>query len=184
MDGSGSNPSMNHLDISLPDLEPLLEGRLELLRTLAASMQISSGALLRNDAEAIARGAAHQAELCRQWSCLETELRRKAAEAESVGGSHSRSEPAEHGEMAGQSENVEQALRSSKLHAEWEALGKRIRYLARVHYSLLRHLERSLAVLHRVVESCAPTYTPDMRLLRRETLPNDLGNGARAGSGE
>jgi hypothetical protein len=57
---------------------------------------------------------------------------------------------------------------SARLQAEWETLGTRIRYLTRVHWSLLRHLERSLAVLNRVVDSCAPTYTPDPGLLRTE----------------
>jgi hypothetical protein len=46
---------------------------------LAESMELSSLALARNDAEAIARGAAHQAELCRQWSCLEVNFAVKLA---------------------------------------------------------------------------------------------------------
>jgi len=50
-----------------------------------------------------------------------------------------------------------------------ETLGARIRYLTRVHCSLLRYWQRSLAVLARVVDSCAPTYTADAGLLARES---------------
>ncbi len=108
----------------------------------------------RNDAEAIARGAAHQAELCRQWSCSKTSC---AAEA------GRRSAPP----SADASGSSLEAEHSARLQAEWETLGARIRYLTRVHWSLLRHLQRSLAVLNRVVDSCAPTYTPDPGLLGR-----------------
>ena len=69
---------MDDIDTSLPELSKLIEQRLALLRSLAESLEFSSLALARNDAEAIARGAAHQAELCRQWSRLEDELRRDA----------------------------------------------------------------------------------------------------------
>ena len=48
----------------------------------------------------------------------------------------------------------------ARLEDEWAELSTRIRHLTRVHLSLLRHLNRSLAVLARVAESCAPTYTP------------------------
>src|SRR5208283_3380117 len=131
-----------------PELSKLIEQRLALLRSLAESLESSTPALVRNDAEAIARGAAHQAELCRQWSHLEDALRRQA-------GRRSRLAP----ESA--SGNFSEVEHSARLQAEWETLGARIRYLTRVHWSLLRHLERSLAVLNRVVDSCAPTYTPD-----------------------
>ena len=146
---------MDDIDTSLPELSKLIEQRLALLRRLAESLECSSLALARNDAEAIARGAAHQAELCRQWSRLEDELRREAGR---------RSAPP----SAGASGNFPETEHSARLQAEWEALGVRIRYLTRVHWSLLRHLERSLAVLNRVVDSCAPTYTPDPGLLRTE----------------
>jgi hypothetical protein len=146
---------MNDIDTSLPAFSQLIEQRLGLLRGLAKSLESSTLALARNDAEAIARGAAHQAELCRQWSCLEDELRREA-------GCRSR---VPSGDASG---NTPEAERSRRLEAEWETLGARIRYLTRVHWSLLRHLERSLAVLNRVVDSCACTYTPDPGLLRRE----------------
>ena len=144
---------MNSIDTSLPELSQLIEERLALLRTLAESLESSSVALAQNDAEAIARGAAHQAELCRQWSCLEGQLRREAGR---------RAVPP----STGASGKSPEAEHSARLQAEWETLGARIRYLTRVHWSLLRHLRRSFAVLNRVVDSCAPTYTPDPGLLR------------------
>jgi hypothetical protein len=144
---------MQDIDGSLPALGLLMEQRLELLRSLAASLESSSLALGRNDAEAIARGAAHQAELCRQWSCLESELRRKGKE------------PGER--RSGGGDEPGAAVEGMRLQAEWEALAKRIRYLTRVHWSLLRHLERSLVVLQRVVDSCAPTYAPQSAILTR-----------------
>jgi len=156
---------MDNIETSLPELSKLIEQRLALVRSLAGSLEFSSLALVKNDAEGIARGAAHQAELCRQWSVLEEELRREAA--------HGSSPPS-----AGASGNFSQTNslqpnspktgESPRLQAEWETLAARIRYLTRVHWSLLRHLERSLAVLNRVVDSCAPTYTPDPALLRTE----------------
>jgi hypothetical protein len=156
---------MDNIETALPELGKLIEQRLALLRSLAESLQISSLALVQNDAEAIARGAAHQAELCRQWSGLEEELRREAGRrlsppsADASGNSSQTSSLQPNSAKGGQ---------SARLQAEWETLGARIRYLTRVHWSLLRHLERSLAVLNRVVDSCAPTYTPDPGLLRTE----------------
>ena len=146
---------MDNLETSLPELSKLIEQRLALLRSLAESLEFSSLALVQNDAEAIARGAAHQAELCRQWSVLEEELRHEAGQ---------RSLPP----SAGAFSDSTKTGQSARLQAEWETLAARIRYLTRVHWSLLRHLERSLAVLNRVVDSCAPTYTPDPGLLRTE----------------
>lgn len=146
---------MDDLDTSLPRLSQLIEQRLVLLRSLAESLESSTLALAHNDAEAIARGAAHQAELCRQWSRLEEELRRESG----------RRLPSS---SAGASGHTPETERSARLEAEWETLGSRIRYLSRVHWSLLRHLERSLAVLNRMVGSCAPTYTPDPGWLRTE----------------
>ena len=64
---------------------------------------------------------------------------------------------------------LEDSERSARLQKEWEELGARIRHLTRVHWSLLRHLQRSLAVLERVVESCAPTYRANPR-----SVPQDL----------
>jgi hypothetical protein len=145
--------AMDNLETSLPELSKLIEQRLALLRSLAKSMESSTVALTQNDAEGIARGAAHQAELCRQWSCLEDELRRAAARPALPPSTDGNSPEADH---------------STRLQAEWETLGARIRYLTRVHWSLLRHLERSLAVLNRVVGSCAATYTPDPGLFRTE----------------
>jgi len=145
---------MDDIGTSLPELSKLIEQRLALLRSLAESLEGSTLALVRNDAEAIARGAAHQAELCRQWSRLEDELRREAG----------RSAPP----SVRASGNSPETGHSARLQAEWETLATRIRYLTRVHWSLLRHLERSLAVLNRVVDSCAPTYTPNPGLLRTE----------------
>ena len=136
---------MADIKASLPALGALLEQRLGLVRRLAESLEVSQSALLRNDAEAVARGAAHQAELCRQWSRLEDGLRCEA--------SHNAAPP-------------DETEHSARLQAEWDELGARIRHLTRVHWSLLRHMQRSLAVLQRVVESCAPTYTPGPGPLR------------------
>ncbi|HWY04026.1 MAG TPA: flagellar export chaperone FlgN [Candidatus Acidoferrum sp.] len=156
---------MDNIETSLPELSKLIEQRLELVRSLAESLEFSSLALVKNDAEAIARGAAHQAELCRQWSSLEEELRREA-------GRHSAPSSAGVSGISSQTKslqtNASETGQSARLQAEWETLAARIRYLTRVHWSLLRHLERSLAVLNRVVDSCAPTYTPDPGLLRTE----------------
>jgi len=158
---------MDKIETSLPELSKLIEQRLALLRSLAESLEFSSLALVQNDAEAIARGAAHQAELCRQWSVLEEELRREA--------SRRSASPLPSAGASGDSPqtdflqpNSPKTGQSARLQAEWETLAARIRYLTRVHWSLLRHLERSLAVLNRVVDSCAPTYTPDPGLLRTE----------------
>ena len=142
---------MNDLDNSLPEFAKLLEQRLAVVGTLAESLEASRAALGKNDAEAIARGAAHQAELCRQWSLLEEQLRDRTARRRiwPVG------VPADSAE----------AERSVRLKAEWEALAARIRYLTRVHCSLLRHMQRSLAVWSRVVASRAPTYTPAAGLM-------------------
>jgi chromosome segregation ATPase len=145
---------MDNLETSLPEFSKLIEQRLALLRSLAESLEVSSLALVQNDAEAIARGAGHQAELCRQWSDLEEELRHEAA------GNSAQTNRIQ--------TNSPKTRQSARLQAEWETLAARIRYLTRVHWSLLRHLERSLAVLNRVVDSCAPTYTPDPGLLRTE----------------
>jgi hypothetical protein len=143
------------MDAPLPQLTDLIEQRLLLLHHLADSLEVSRSALLSNDAEAIARGAAHQAELCRQWSELEDQLR-----------CESEPRPARPAEPT--AEDSPEALHSAQLEEEWAALGARIRHLTRVHWSLLRHLQRSLEVLTRVVESCAPTYTPETGLLSTE----------------
>ncbi len=129
---------MANIEGSLPALSALLEQRFALVRQLADSLEVSQSALLRNDAEAIARGAAHQAELCRQWSLLEEELRRQA----------------DGNDFPDASEH------SRRLQIEWGTLGTRIRHLTRVHLSLLRHMQRSLTLLERVVQSSAPTYAP------------------------
>src|SRR5277367_3609068 len=150
---------MNDLDTSLPQLGKLIEQRLALVNTLAASLESSTLALTQNDAEAIARGAAHQAELCRQWSQLECQLQdRLRRETENTF-------------------NKNKDNDSARLQAEWETLSARIRYLTRMHCSLLRHLQRSLAVLNRVVDSCAVTYTPDPVMLRTE-VRHTFENGA------
>jgi hypothetical protein len=143
---------MNDTDTSLPELSELIEQRMALVRTLAESLASSSEALVGNDAEAIARGAAHQADLCRQWGLLEDKLRRQA------GWYSWRSLPVASVRLPGGSRHLQ---------AEWNSLAARIRYLTRVHWSLLRHLQRTLAVLNCVVDSCAPTYMPNA-LLRAE----------------
>lgn len=149
------------MNMPLPQLGDLIQQRLSLLRRLAESLEVSQLALVRNDAEAIARGAAHQAELCRQWSLLEDQLRR-----------HCEPRPLPNQPAPGNSPAM---LHSAQLEEEWQALGARIRHLTRVHWSLLRHLQRSLAVLARVVESCALTYTPE---------PDSLPTEVRAQAGE
>lgn len=123
-----------------------------LLGGLADSLEVSRSALLVNDAEAIARGAAHQAELCRQWSELEDQIRACSATRDP------------------QEREVE---RLKQLEAEWNELSARIRYLTRVHWSLLRHLNRSLTVLSRVVESCEPTYARETGTLHFQSRAGD-----------
>jgi hypothetical protein len=144
---------MNPIEDQLPELSRLIEQRLALVGSLAESLESSSLALVHNDAEAIARGAAHQAELCRHWSHLEDQLRRESdiRSAALLAGSSADSPEVEH---------------SARLQAEWKMLAARIQYLTRVHGSLLRHLQRSLAVMNRVADSCAPTYTPAPGMLR------------------
>jgi hypothetical protein len=156
---------MDKIETSIPELSKLIEQRLALLRSLAESLEFSSLALVQNDAEAIARGAAHQAELCRQWSLLEEELRREAGRRSAPRSAAASGNSPQTNSLQ---PNAAKTGQSARLQAEWETLAARIRYLTRVHWSLLRHLERSLAVLNRVVDSCAPTYTPDPGLLRTE----------------
>jgi hypothetical protein len=146
---------MDVVDTSLPEVSQLIEQRFALLRTLADSLELSSPALAQNDAQAITRGAAHQVELCRRWSSLEEQLRRQTRQSCAA-------------EYAGGSGNSPEEERALRLQAEWEKLSARIRYLTRVHCSLLRHLQRTLAVLNRVVGSCAHTYTPESIWLKTE----------------
>jgi len=134
------------MDSHLPQLASLIETRLLLVRNLADSLDVSRSALLANDAEAIARGAAHQAELCRQWSRLEDQIRLERVRSPQPS-------PADTDSPA-----ARQHLR--RLEDEWAELSGRIRHLTRVHVSLLRHLNRSLSVLARIAESCEPTYSP------------------------
>jgi hypothetical protein len=139
-------------------LGDLLSTRLVLLRDLAQSLEVSQFALTRNDAEMITRGAAHQAELCRQWSVLEDQLRRPS-EPKPL---HSIQTSKQFSTDPGPSAQIEQ---------EFIALTVRIRHLTRVHCSLLRHLQRSLTILAHAVDSRAPTYTPDLNSLRIDTRP-------------
>ncbi len=129
-------------------------------------------ALARNDSEAIARGATHQAELCRQWGRLECELRREALPRSLArpAGAPGNSIKREH--VAQLQTELQEELQA-QLQAEWQTLEARIRYLTRVHTSLLRHLQRSLAILHRVVDVCAPAYKLD---------PNPLLTDVRLGA--
>ena len=141
-------------DMEVPSTPPadLLSTRLLLLRDLAHSLELSQIALTRNDAEMIARGAARQAELCRQWSLLEDQLRRLS----------SAKPPRSY---------VSSAITCSpsQIEQEFLVLTARIRHLTRVHCSLLRHLHRSLAIVAHFAASCAPTYTPDPNSLRIDT---------------
>jgi hypothetical protein len=154
---------MENLDASLPELSQMIQQRRLLVGHLAESLDSSNMALAHNDAEAIARGASHQAELCRQWSCLEVDLR---------GASSRRMAISPRGAVVSETCSPEthstEHENSARLQAEWVKLSARIRYLTRMHGSLLRHLERSLAIMNRVVDSCASTYTPAPALLRSE----------------
>jgi hypothetical protein len=138
---------MNGLDNSLPELAKILEQRIAVVGSLAESLETGRLALGSNDASAIARGAAHQAELCRQWARLEEQLRAEAARRRLR-------------TVAVPLQEFPDGERSAQLESEWEALSTRIRYLGRVHWSLLRHMQRSLAIWSRVIDTCAPTYTP------------------------
>ena len=131
----------------LPQLESAIEERNSVMRELATCLEESQLCLVRNDVEAIARGAAHQAELCRQWGQLESQLQYRPREVQKE------NEPVDN-------------RRSAELQAEWQALSARIRHLARVHLSLLRYLDRSMAVLRNIMQSCAPTYGPEPNLVR------------------
>lgn len=142
----------------LPQLESPIEERNSVMHELAACLEKSQLSLVRNDVEAIARGAAHQAELCRRWSTLETRLRNRSFGQPASASARDANETSTTG------------THSAELQAEWEVLRSRIYHLARVHWSLLRHLERRLNVLRHVAESCAPTYTPDPSLLSAANL--------------
>jgi hypothetical protein len=136
----------------------LISTRLFLLRDLAASLESSQLALSENDAEKIARGAAHQAELCRQWSLLEDQLR-----GEPDRGSLSLVDAASYSSMP--------PSPSTDHDREFEALTIRIRHLTRVHCSLLRHLQRSLAIVAHMADTHATTYRPELNLLHIATQP-------------
>lgn len=136
----------------------LITMRLVLLRDLVQSLEASQFALAHNDAELITRGAARQAELCRQWSLLEDQLQLEF-------------EKRPRRSTGAVSDPSPQASPSSQIEWEFLALSVRIRHLTRVHCSLLRHLHRSLAIVAHVVESCAPTYAPELTLLRAEIRP-------------
>jgi hypothetical protein len=131
---------MNDLSNSLSEMAKLLEQRLALVERLADSLEASRWLLGKNDAEAIALGAAHQAELCRQWSRLEEQMRTESLRVKSCNDTGS-------------------ADRSAELAAKWESLSDRLRYLTRVHWSLLRHMQRSLSVLNGIINREAPTYS-------------------------
>jgi hypothetical protein len=141
--------------------DDLIATRVLLLRDLVQSLEVSQFALARNDAEMIARGAARQAELCRQWSLLEDQMRRDFGPIRSSIQPAGFSSPKE----------LSEASPSLHLEKEFDALTVRIRHLTRVHCSLLRHLQRSLAILVHVVDSCAPTYTADLSAPRAEIRP-------------
>jgi hypothetical protein len=162
---------MNNDDNSPPELAVMLAERLAVVGRLAASLEATRPTLFGHDAEAIARGAAHQAELCREWNLLEHQLRaaaphlparlartaRVGADSASFDFAASAASP---DSPSFNSSGFLPTKRSAELEAEWQALARRIRYLTRVHCSLLRHVQRSLGILQRVVDSCAPTYLP------------------------
>lgn len=149
---------MNDVRNLVPDLTRLVGERLAVVRTLTESLEESQGALRRNNAEVIARGAAHQAELCRHWSRLEEQLRAEADRRRAL------SATADHILLPADEQ-------SARLKAEWEALRIRVQYLARVHSSLLRHMQRSLSILQRVVDTCNTTYAPGSALPAKNAGP-------------
>ena len=146
------------MDALLTAPADLISTRLQLLRDLARSLEVSQLALAGNDVEMIARGAVRQAELCRRWSQLEDQLQHNS-EPRSV----RRAEPIP--------QHPSEALPSAQIEQEFAALTVRIRHLTRVHCSLLRHLQRSLAILGHLVDCSAPTYTPELNLVRAEPRP-------------
>jgi hypothetical protein len=134
---------MNDLSNSLSEMTKLLEERLVLVGRLTESLEASRWLLGKNDAAAIARGAAHQAELCRQWGRLEEQLRAESLKIKSCSSTQ--------GSCLTET--------SAEVAAKWEALSARLRYLTRVHGSLLRHMQRSLGVLNGIINRTAPTYS-------------------------
>jgi hypothetical protein len=148
-------------DNSVPALSKLLEQRLAVVGDLAYSLEASRVAIGRRDAEAIARGAEHQAELCRQWNRLEEQLRAEALRRRIL--------PVADGDFSVSTTTDAAAV---NLAAEWETLSARIRYLTRVHASLLRHMQRSLDVLGRMIASCAPMYACPPGNATPQALPN------------
>jgi hypothetical protein len=171
---------MNATNSSLPALTKIIEERLAVVGALANSLEGSTDALVRNNAEAIARGASHQAELCQRWNSLEAELRRVmeqrlhlsliatplTANLPTSPALADRRLPltlAPNESPDGTSSDVIAMQNSARLQAEWETLAIRIRYLTRVHSSLLVHLRRGLGILERVIGSCETTYDPGRR---------------------
>jgi hypothetical protein len=134
---------MDDLSNSLPEMAKLLEQRLAIVERLADGLEASRWLLGKNDAEAIALGAAHQAELCRQWSRLEEQMRAESLKIKSCS----------------PTQNTSLTEKSAELAAKWEALSARLRYLTRVHWSLLRHMQRSLSILNGIINREAPTYS-------------------------
>src|SRR5882762_11685699 len=94
----------------------LIATRILLLRDLVQSLEVSQFALARNDAEMIARGAARQAELCRQWSLLEDQLRQTSKRRPSISPALSASPETP-------------TAPSTQLQQEFDALTIRIRHL-------------------------------------------------------
>ena len=139
-------PFMDEEVQSADCLRQLLEQRLSLVSNLAESLQASTEAIGRNEAEMISRGAEHQAELCRQWSALEEKLRHAARPSRPV--------------LAPTNPDSGAAAPSERLRDDWEHLEGRVRCLVRMHASLLRHAERSMAIVARIVDAYAPTYSP------------------------
>lgn len=140
------------MDTPLHRTGDLLSSRLQLLRELAGSLESSQGALASNDAERIARGAAHQAELCRQWRQMEERLQRDPV-------------------IQSTSSQATDTSPSGQIVMEFKALTARIRHLTRVHDSLLRHLQRSLAILGHLADSGAATYTPELKPVSDDPRP-------------
>jgi hypothetical protein len=141
----------------LPDVTAILQQRLAVVGMLARGLDEGRAVLGRNDPEAIARGAAHQAELCRQWSKLEEQLRMQAAKRRLLGRSRELASPPASTPASTPASSPE-TERAAELAGEWAALSTRIRYLTRVHGSLLRHMQRSLAVWSHINSICQPTY--------------------------
>jgi hypothetical protein len=177
-DSDNSQPDQAELQVDELHVGELLRQRLAVVDVLAQELDEGRAVLDRNDPEAIARGAAHQAELCRQWSKLEEQLRMQAAKRRLLGRNREAGSSPANSPVSSLPVSSLTEARSGELAAEWAALSARIRYLTRVHGSLLRHMQRSLVVWSHVNSICQPTYAlPCAGLQQSATARHRPGSG-------